>query len=174
MGSCRRANVPTYVLDEFRAEIARNAVLLDTNVLVSRFVPGDALHFEAMYLLDTVPVLVPLCVIGEAFSVVLSRHNGFRDPAIEMLRWASTPGAVTIIRDDDTLTKRTDELCARFGIDYVDAMLMLVADRLSRKCLGGMKLKIATADTRDFYRLMGANTHSFEICDMRSYNGEDL
>ncbi len=92
-----------------------------------------------------------------------------------MLRWVATPGIVTVIRDDERLSARSDELCSRFGIDYVDAMLMLLADKLSRECLGlGAKIKIATLDTRDFYRLMGAKTHQFELCDMRSWDGEDL
>lgn len=166
--------MPTYVFDGFRADFLRNAVLVDTNILSARFLPRDEFHVEANYFLDTVEsVLVPLCVIGEAWGLVLKRAGP--DPATEMLRWVATPGIVTVIRDDERLSARSDELCSRFGIDYVDAMLMLLADKLSRECLGlGAKIKIATLDTRDFYRLMGAKTHQFELCDMRSWDGEDL
>ena len=165
--------MPTYVLDEYRADIPRNAVLVDTNILSARFLPRDDFHIEASYFLDTVPsILVPLCVIGEAWGIVNSRARSAA-PAIEMLRWVSTPGTVTVVRDDEHLSSRSNELCSNLGIDYVDAMLMLLADKLSRECLG-RRIKIATLDTRDFYRLMRARTHQFELCDMRSWDGDDL
>lgn len=167
--------MPEYVLGEFRAAIARNATLLDTNVLVARFLPDDERHAEAWDFLEgdsdehgRRPILlVPLCVICEAWGFVVGKA-GNRDGGIEMLRWVMTPGAVTVIRDDDGLCNESEQLCGRYHIDYVDAMLALLADRLSSDACMGSPIPIATFDIRDFARLRRANTHQFKVHDVLS------
>ena len=159
--------MPTYALGEYQAEIARGAVLLDTNLLFARFTRDDARADEASYFFEFAgPLLVPLCVIGEAWGLMVGKHKQ-RDSGIEMLRWVATPGSATIIRDDEELARQSEALVARYDVDFVDAMLMLLADRLSRQCLG-TPIPIATLDIRDFSILRRAKTHTFQVYDVAS------
>lgn len=158
--------MPEYVLGEFAEQIPRNAYLLDTGVLSEAYL-GDKWHAEASYFLDNAgPILVPLCVVGEAWGVLVGK-NGNRAGGIEMLRWVSTPGAAILIRDDENLARESETLCSKFKIDFVDAMLTLLADRLSRHHLN-QTIQIATFDIRDFQKLKIAQTHLFDVYDVRS------
>jgi len=158
--------VPAYELDGFSADIPRNAMLLDTNLLYERYGRNGVLRAEAEFFFDSAgPFLVPLCVVCEAWSMVVGKDRNW-DGGFEMLRWLSTPPSVILVRDDERLSLECDSVCRRFGTDYVDSMLILLATRLSS--LLGTPAPIATLDVRDFAKMKQAGTHDFAVYDVRS------
>jgi predicted nucleic acid-binding protein len=164
--------MPRYVLDNFSVDVQRNAILLDTNVLVSFFLEGDQYAAQASSLVEKsgLPMLVPMCVVCEAWGLLVGKHKRF-DRGIEMLSWVITPGKVTLIRDDDDLARRSKALCERYHLDYVDAMLMLLADQLSSAQCLGETIEIATADFRDFFTLIAAaGAPKYALLDLREWS----
>ena len=163
--------MPRYVLNDFSVDIQRDAILLDTNILVSAFSRGERYAEQAISLMEDSgrPMLVPVCVVCEAWSFIAGKKKEFAN-GVEMLRWAFTPGKVTLIRDDEDLARRSQALCERYHLDFVDAMLMLLADQLSsEKCLG-KKIEIATSDFKDFFTLMAADGGPrYALLDIREW-----
>jgi predicted nucleic acid-binding protein len=145
--------MPQYVLDGISHDIPRDAVIVDTGVVAALFMNDDIHHDEALYFSEVLgrPMLLPLCVVGEAWGLIVGRGRSL-EHGLEMLRWAITPGSVILVRDDEALVRESKDLCATHHIDFVDAMLILLADRLCRQCLGS-PVEIATFDMRDFLRL---------------------
>lgn len=160
-------------------DLPRNVALVDTNVLVARFNPRDALHEEATLTLDdddrfewvvTAPVLVEACGL-------LMQRSG-HSSVVEMLKWLVTPGnrvrLLACIEGPKELEQRLPEhtaFIARRKVDLVDAYLMRAASVITHVCGLVPNTPIVTSDSKDFHNGRGAG-YRYSLLDLREPGGE--
>jgi predicted nucleic acid-binding protein len=161
--------MPSYRIDAQEYDIRRNAVLLDTSVLVSGFDPNDNEYdFVRSFLEDARhQLLVPLPVIVEAWGVLNSSRKRAYVGSIEMLRWICTPGKALIVEKRSRSINHEVAAMIDHRVDVVDAILAVLATDIANKCAFRSGMKVATYDTRDFYKFSSSQNWRLEILDLR-------
>jgi predicted nucleic acid-binding protein len=152
--------VPQYAVDLGAFDIPRNAVVIDTNVLCARFLPGDDCHANAVLYLEEEPDYFPIvlsAVVVETWGMIVGSRKAW-DCGLELLDWLGQPGRVLVVPHNSELLERARGLTREFstrngGIDLVDAMLACFAGELSDKCSFRPPVPIMTTDTSDFLRM---------------------
>ncbi len=163
--------MPLYKTAETTIDIARNSLLLDTNVLVAAFYSReDAGRQEyAKYVLDDLdrPLLVPTVVVVEAWGMLVGSRKE-TNSGTALLAWLNSPGRATIVPPQHAGVKRTQELVEAKRIDCVDAMLAELATDITQYCGLKPSLEIATFDTRDFLQMTRKDGLQISLLDMRT------
>jgi predicted nucleic acid-binding protein len=167
----RLFRMPDYQIAETVLNIARNAVLLDTNVLVEAFSSSDnsgRQEYAELFLAEIeAPLLVPTVVLIEAWGLLVGRNRAW--PAgLDLLTWLNRPGQATIVPPYHKDMQRTQRNVESWYVDIVDAMLVELATDITERCDLRPPLLIATFDTSDFTRMAGKPDLRFRIYDMRS------
>ncbi len=163
--------MPEYQIAQTVLNIARNAVLLDTNVLVEAFSLQDnsgRQEYAELVLEDLEgPLLVPTVVLVEAWGLLVGRNKA-RPAALDLLTWLNLPGRATIVPPHRADVQRTQQIIGDLVVDCVDAMLVELATDITERCDLRPTLLIATFDTRDFTHMSRKRDLRFRIFDMRS------
>lgn len=161
--------MPNWLIPERRYDLPRNIALLDTNVLISLSDASDGRHRNTIDVLDFGEFrwAVAYATVVEAWNFLVGRHKK-RYEAYRLMEWVLTPGEVILLNE----AIETHELqvahvwCKQLKLDIVDAMLVSIADKISRECNIAPSVHVATYDTGDFLRLFGAE-RAFNVYDMR-------
>jgi predicted nucleic acid-binding protein len=163
--------MPEYRIAETVLDIARNAILLDTNVLVAAFYQGEAegRRDNAQFILNEWerPLLVPSAVIIEAWGFVVGGRKDW-DGGAALLTWLNEPGRAVIVPPFRADVYETQQLIHELSIDCVDAMLAELATNITEQCELSPALPIATFDTSDFFRMLGRRGLRLSVFDMRT------
>jgi len=165
--------MPVYRLDEFELEISRNALVLDTNVLVAYSDPHDSDHETTESFIDSTDrqLLVFYAVVVEAWGLLAGARKKLHR-AREMLVWLSQPGSgVDMIPGYFEPFKNISDVVTKYEVDCVDALLVQFADRFSRAHKYIPPLRIATYDTKDIYKFLGKDKFRVGIFDPRTHEG---
>ncbi len=164
--------MPEYKIAEMVLDIARNAILLDTNVLVEAFSEqnNSARQEYADLFLGQIegPLLVPSVVLVEAWGLLVG-SRGMRLAGLDLLTWVERPGRAIIVPPYRADVQRTQQIARDWRGDCVDAMLVELATDITDRCGLSPSLPIATYDTRDFTRMsLKRGELRFRVFDMRS------
>ena len=164
--------MPEYQLNHMVVDIARDALLLDTNVLVAAFNPSedDGNKDNAKYILDEheQQLLVPTVVVVEAWGFLVGRSRNW-SAGFEMFTWLNSPGRATIVPANQNELDKTQRLMSALSLDCVDAMLAELATNITQSCGLTPPLTIATFDTRDFLKMTKNYGLELAIFDMRTF-----
>jgi predicted nucleic acid-binding protein len=170
--------MPLYQVPVSDVDISSQAIILDTNVLVSAFLPEDERHADARAFLDLLadrnqlPV-VPLVVIVETWGVLVGRR-GRIERAIEFVTWLNNPGNAILLPQHCNQMAEIRRLTSTLRIDFVDAMLVRIATEISESCAIKPPLRIATFDTRDFRNLIGRRDVRMRLHDLTTSDDWDV
>lgn len=163
--------MPEYKIAETVLNVARNAVLLDTNVLVEAFSEKDnsvRQEYADLFLreLDR-PLLIPTVVVVEAWGLLVGRGKA-RPAGLDLLTWLNRPERATIVPPHRANIQGTQRVIEDEFVDCVDAMLAELASDITERCDLRPPLLIATFDTGDFTRMFRRRDLRFGIFDMRT------
>lgn len=161
--------MPIYQIREQRIEITRQALILDTNVLVQAFDPDEEHHEDARYFLDEYPYqwLVSVAVVVETWGFLVGKNKNWQ-AGYRFMAWLNTPGkALVIIPQSGDLTSERS-LIEALHLDCVDAIIGSLANDISISCDLASSIPVATYDTRDFYRLRVQGNLRLNIYDMNT------
>jgi predicted nucleic acid-binding protein len=164
--------MPTHRFPEVLLDISRNAVLIDTNVLVAAFLPGEpeGVKDHAWLVLEEYEgdVLVPVPVIVEALGLIMgSRGNPYI--GMQLLSWLNTPGHVTIVPAYNRDLSNLHNTMERLSVDCVDAMLAELATALTTSFSLRPAMPIVTLDTPHYRRMskkLGFRISTFDLKDL--------
>lgn len=163
--------MPIYNVPGFSFDINRQAILLDTNILVAAFVSRDSFHEVAVDFLKewTDPFIIPASVLVECWGMLAGSFKN-RQAAIELYEWASSPGNASIFPQDSSSFNVSLSAIKHARVDSVDALIAQLAHDISTQC--GLKppLKIATLDTRDIIRCRVQFNLNIEVLDLRTFD----
>lgn len=163
--------MPDYAVDEVRVEVARNAILLDTNVLIEAFAgePGSSHREYAEFMLFDADysLLISNVVVVEAWGMIVGSRRDY-SAGYTMLAWLNSPGRVTFVPRSTNGVSGVNSLIRSLSIDFVDAVLAETATDITRHCRLKPALRIATFDTRDFARMVTQPSLAMELIDLRS------
>ncbi len=160
--------MPTFELARQRLDISRDAILLDTNVLVGAFLPGDQNHDVCQLIFDMPEqLLVPLSVVVESWGLLVGSRKRL-DCGLQLLAWLANPGtdAYVIHHADEIDSVRV--LVGEVNVDCVDALLAYMANTVTEQCELSPPLRIATFDTADFIKCMRTGRFKLKLLDMNT------
>ena len=160
---------PTYAVPHQQQHIPRDAVILDTNVLVAAFCPRDQHHEDARFFIDecTAPLLVPIAVLIETWGMIVGSYR-YWDGGMELLLWLNTPGNAELLPQDTVHSEDTSDLVGAVHVDYVDALVSHLADDVSKQCQFDPNIRIATYDAADITKCRRNKALHLLVLDMRS------
>lgn len=158
----------TYTIGARSLAVARNAVFIDTNVLVGGFVPGDQHEATAKSFLDNAeePFVIPIAVVVEAWGMIVGSY-GRPDCGLRMLAWLSDPGHADLVALPEDRLDRCRSLIEQLEIDLVDAVLACLVDEISKAGNFEPAPPIATFDTKHFVRCRSKGLQN-RVWDLRS------
>jgi predicted nucleic acid-binding protein len=164
--------MPQYRIEGNVLDIARNALLLDTNVLVAAFSPeekpGNKEYAKNLLDSDNSSLLISNIVIVEAWGVLVAGKSARYPLGHELLTWLNLPGRATLVYAHQADMQSTEHIVRRIRVDCVDAMLAELATIITNACGLSPSLPIATFDTKDFFQLSKIQRLRFSLVDMRS------
>jgi predicted nucleic acid-binding protein len=139
--------VPDYRVDACTIEIARDAVLLDTNVLVALFFPRDDYHGDTEHFFEThhYQWLIPAAVVVETWGLLSARTKTFMIGQ-QFFAWLNTPGRRVVVLPQSEKLEKDYELLKALYLDCVDAMIANLAHEITTQCNLEKPLPIATFD----------------------------
>ncbi len=145
--------MPTYTVDGDSFEIMREAVLSDTNILVAAFDTNDSRHEDTLTYIDglVAPLVVPVAVVIETWGFLVGSRKSI-DSGLELLSWISNPGKAVILPQKADSSGDIQNYIRQQRIDCVDAMILQLADDISRQCDIPGGIVVASYDMRDFFR----------------------
>lgn len=161
--------MPIYKVQEASLQIRRDAILVDTNILVKAFLKGEQDQEYIYYFLEEYEhqLLIPAAVVVEAWGFIVGARKDW-DGGHKLMAWLNTPGkAAIIIPQQGKFDKEGMLISGLRGIDCVDAVIYQLAHDISVECNLNPALPVATYDTRDFYRL----TKHAPSLQIRLYDG---
>lgn len=168
--------MPLISVSATELDLPRNIAILDTNVLVAFADDRDQYHEQARTFFDAEDRyrwLVAPPVIVESCGVLMSRRN--RDVVINLLRWLLTVPTEVIVfpsihpaGEVSSILGSYSTWMSRYKVDYVDAYLMEVANRITNACDLRPSLPIVTFDTKDYLKC-SLKGFAFSIYDMRDF-----
>lgn len=169
--------MPTFQLDAITLEIARDSLLVDSNVLVAAFLPGEPQGRKetALSILEASgrPILVPIVVVVESLGFIIGSRKQ-STAGMKVLAWVNTPGNATLIPAYRSDVHETYRLMDRLAIDCVDAMLAELATEITASCVLRPAMSIATFDTRDFGRMTKKDGLNLSIYDLQSLDEYEI
>lgn len=170
--------MPLYRIDEVAINVSRDALLLDTNVLMAAFLPNEEESRKdyARFVLEDAerPLLVPSVVVVEAWGVLVGSNKEL-GAGRDLLTWLNSPSSgATLVPPPHGDVVRTQQLVESKRIDCVDAMLAEMATDITEVCGLNPFLEIATFDARDFLRMTVRDGVQLRILDMRTFETVDL
>ena len=143
--------MPLYTVEGQDFELNRRFAILDTNVLICRFVKSEKHHLDILEVFTESQYqwVISYAVVQEAWHMILRMAGNLA--AREYFTWLKNPGSnVLLIPINDRLLGDM-EIYNKFGVDCVDGALLKLAEDISLSC--NIKSIIATYDTRDFMML---------------------
>jgi predicted nucleic acid-binding protein len=167
-----------FAIDGAELELPRNLALLDTNILVALAYEHDPHHLEATLFVEEQQDFVlgvPPPVIVEACSFLIGKLKR-RDRAEWLLQWLLTPGTgVRLLPaphgagelELQTFLGADSAWMALYKLDYVDAFLMQMANRITIACTFKPDLVIVTKDLTDFFRCFKGG-YAYRVYDISS------
>jgi predicted nucleic acid-binding protein len=161
--------MPVFTIPPSDYEVSRNAMLVDTNVLVHAFDKSESKHEDARYFLDEWDAewLIPVGVVVETWGMLVGKNRN-ATAGYDFLRWLNTPGkALVLTQDIDLPEVVTLTTTARY--DCVDALLIILSSRITEQCALRPPIPVATFDTRDFFRIATHERLKIAVFDMNSY-----
>lgn len=163
--------MPVYAVPAHESNIRRDAVILDTNVLVAAFCPQDQNHEDARYFIDewAGPFVVPIAVLIEAWGMIVGSQK-YWPGALQLLLWLTTPGTAELLPQGATRIDETTVMVSSIRVDCVDVLISHLADDISRQCEFDPHIKVATYDTRDILKCRERSGLQLQILDMRSWD----
>ena len=160
--------MPFLTVQQYRVDVPRRSVIVDSCVLVNAFDPAEAPHAHARDFVNSAALLiVPYVVISETWGVLVGRHKR-QGAGVEMLKWLVSAPNVELVPAWREILELSTDSSERLEVDFVDAFLMNFATYLTEKvfCDGDHgKARIATYDTRDFFK--SYKLHRFDVVDLR-------
>jgi predicted nucleic acid-binding protein len=151
-----------------QVEVARTAVVLDTNVLVGAFCPDDQHHEYCRLIFDMDDqFLVPIPVLVEAWGMLVGKLRRW-DYGTNLLNWIVNPGSNVVVLHDPKEVQEIDSLIREVHVDCVDALLAYLAHSLSEKCRLKPPIRVATLDTSDLLKCRIARTLRLILVDLRT------
>lgn len=162
--------MPQYLIAKTEIDIPRDAVFLDTNVLVAAFRSDDQWHDMALAFLQTYQgvFLIPVTVVVETWGVLVRSKQKNIGKAFSLLAWLEQPGIVIVLPAETNYLERIHNLITSAYIDWIDAMLTCFGDRVTQKCGLNPPIQIATFDTKDFYEVHRHGNFRFSLLDLKS------
>ncbi len=160
--------MPIFPLRESSIFIPEDAVLLDTNVIISAFDEAEDSHEDAgIFVFELgIPLVITLSVVVEAWGLLVGSRKK-RSLGRELLAWTATPGNATIVAESSRRFAGVRNLVDKHPrLDFVDAALVSTADMISVQCHLNPPLLIATFDTGDFLRVMATQAFRFRLLDV--------
>src|SRR5437867_9094496 len=101
--------MPSYSIASCDLEVSRDAVILDTNVIVAAFHPRDQRHGDAKALLEILEerqLIIPMVVVVEVWGMLVGSMKQL-DCGYEFLTWLNNPGRDLLIPHDSELNSRS-------------------------------------------------------------------
>ena len=147
--------MPTYSVQETTLNIRRDAILIDTNILVKAFLKGEENQAYIYYFLEESEhqLLIPAAVVVEAWGFIVGARKDWGG-GYRLMAWLNTPGrAAVIIPQQGRFDRESMLINGLRGIDCVDAVIYQLAHDISVECNLDPALPVATYDTKDFYKL---------------------
>lgn len=144
------------VCDRQWPAVRRDAVLLDTNVLVAFFGSdeGEEKLWARLAIEDALretPIIVPVAVLVEAWGMLVGHLRNFQ-AGVTMLNWLLAPNNMVLLVPDDTSWASTGRnIAEKYRVDIVDAILVAFAKEVFER--HGVKLRVLTYDARSFSAL---------------------
>jgi predicted nucleic acid-binding protein len=162
--------MPLYAVPAHESEIRRDAVIVDTNVLVAAFCPDDQNHEDARRFVDEWPELfvVPIAVLIETWGMIVGSRK-YWPGALELLLWIVTPGKAELLPQAATRFAQTSSMVSSTHVDCVDVLISHLADDISRQCEFAPPIRVATYDTKDLLMCRERKGLHLTILDMRSW-----
>lgn len=158
--------------------VPRHGVLVDTNVVVAKFLPVDEHHETADAFLAGLdgrpwyPVL-PVSVLVESWGMLVGSFGSSVDSGCQMLEWAMNPGTATILPDNPTRIDEMKRMASLLQIDLVDAVLLELSASLQRGCSFDSPLPIASFDQRDYLMVVGRVDQTVRLMDVHTFDITD-
>jgi predicted nucleic acid-binding protein len=167
--------VPFYEIDANKIDISRNAILIDTNVLIAAFLPDEPRHAEARYFLDEFQHqwLIPTAVVVETWGWIVGKRGNWQ-AGYRFLAWLTTPGKEVVVLPQHSELAQERAIVEGLQLDCVDAMIVNLATKISIQCALEHPLPVATFDTRDFFRLGGRRDIRLRVYDLKELIIQDL
>jgi predicted nucleic acid-binding protein len=163
--------MPDYRIYETVFDVGRNAILLDSNVLIAAFGSDEDVgrrEYSRFVLEDGgQPLLTSSEVAVETWGFLVGSRRDW-NAGLEFLAWLTSPRGATIVPSHKGELVGTRQLTDTFHVDCVDAMIARLATDITRYCELQPPLPIATFDTRDFWLLWSHRDLQFSIYDMRT------
>jgi hypothetical protein len=164
--------MPAYTVDSCQVDILGDLLLLDTGILVAKFLPEDGKHDDVEVFLDMYgeerQLAVPIPVVIEAWGLLVG-SKGRWDCGMRLLLWLSDPGnSVVLLSQHTDAFDTVRELSALIHVDYIDASLSCLANDVTRQCDLSPHASVATYDTGDFLRCRAKWDLRFRIFDLKS------
>jgi len=164
--------MPTYRTESCEVDVRRDLLLLDTGLLVAKFLPEDRKHDDAETFLELYgeerQLAVPIPVVIEAWGFLVGSRKRW-DCGMELLSWVSNPGNAIVL-----LSQNIDDfddvrcLSRLIHVDYIDASLSCLANDVTMQCGMSPHASVATFDTGDFMRCRAKWGLRFRIFDLNS------
>lgn len=160
--------MPIWKTIEPEIDLPRNIALLDTNVLLAYCNPDDKYHEETLAVIDLGEFnwAVTRSAVVEA-SGFLTGSLKRPDLAHYFMEWVMTPGQLIRIGETTDSLETARQYARQFRVDFVDATLLDLANKISTTLALRPAVHVATYDTRDFLRLYGQKGLCFHVYDMR-------
>jgi predicted nucleic acid-binding protein len=168
----------TYKLVTSEFLIPPRCVLLDTNILVARFLRSDKYHqymdqlFQFLEYEGYVP-LIPISVCVEAWGLLNSRQRD-TSAALSLFLWLCNPANVVLIGDDVDDIEEARMLSEKLKVDMIDSLLFLMAPKLFHQCNLTSPLPIVTFDQKDYYQCFGFKRVAMSILSPETLEFTDL
>jgi predicted nucleic acid-binding protein len=166
--------MPLFTISEVTHDLHRRAVLLDTNVVYAAFSPSDSRHGDTVAYLELEEQFVlTLPVIVETWGLLVGRDRDWT-AGLKFLRWIDDPSSgVVVVNHAENMTT-VQAVAASAHVDCVDATILLLADQITRQCGYAPWFRVATYDTRDFWRSLKAAKLRFTLVDLNSLDEIEL
>ncbi len=151
-------------------ELSRDSVIIDTCVLAAYFSDRDQKHEEASVFFDDLSgsAIIPISVVVETWGLLVGRDRRV-DLGLKLLSWVNTPGRAMLLPDNESMAQNYQITVRQFEVDLVDAMIVCLADTITRTCSLNPAIDIVTFDMRDFIKCLRAKTYKFRLWDLEAY-----
>ncbi|WP_068305686.1 type II toxin-antitoxin system VapC family toxin [Pararhodobacter sp. CCB-MM2] len=169
-----------FLLPSSSVTLPRNVALLDSNFIVGLIDERDQHHDQAQEFFsadfDFVWILTHPVLIES--SGLLSRRRD-QPYAAKVMSWFTEASqrrhinATHILEKEGEAFSEPHHIMRTFRIDYVDAFLVDLADRISTTGEFEKGIPIVTFDTGDYTRCIGAG-YKFSLWDMKSFELQEF
>ena len=167
--------MPDFEIGATTFDISRDAVILDSNLLIEAFLTNSPRKTESLYFLEQFPHqwVIPIGVVVETWGFIVGKNDDWIGGG-NFLSWINTPSTNIVVIGHDGVLVDERNFIDSLQIDCVDSMIVTLATRIFHTCNFGSPVPIATWDTRDFYRLGGRQDIRIQVYDLNEALIQDL